>query len=145
MYVKRFNLMCLLIKIPTDGKISSDHRANGYGRGEGSGVVIIERLAEALRDGDDVGSVIRPTGSDQDGKTLTITQPNRDAHFRLIRETYRAAGLDLKSTRYFEAHGRGYGRGTQIGDRVEAKAIEVAFENQRTNDEPLYIGAVKQT
>ncbi|MCJ1452321.1 hypothetical protein MMC28_002663, partial [Mycoblastus sanguinarius] len=74
-----------------------------------------------------------------DGKTLSITQPNGDAQFKLIRETYEGASLDLKSTRYFEAHGGG----TQIGDHTESKAITSTFKGQRSYKEPLYIGAIK--
>ena len=123
-----------------DGKCYSfDHRANGYSRGEGVGVVIIKRLDDALRDGDTIRAIIRATGSNQDGKTPVITQPNGDAQERLIRDTYRTAALDLKTTRYFEAHGTG----TRIGDPTEARAIAAAFKGQRSPDAPLYIGAVK--
>lgn len=86
---------------------SFDHRANGYGRGEGFGVVIIKRLTDALRDGDIIRAVVRSTASNQDGRTPGITQPNRDAQELLIRETHEKAGLALETTEYVEAHGTG--------------------------------------
>ena len=86
---------------------SFDNRANGYARGEGVGAVIIKRLDEAIAAGDTVRAVIRSSSSNQDGKTPGILQPSKDAQVRLIRETYRKAGLDMRSTRYFEAHGTG--------------------------------------
>ena len=91
---------------------SFDHRANGYARGEGLGVVVIKLLSDALRDNDPIRAVIRATGANQDGKTPNMTQPSISAQEELIRETYRAARLDQRVTRYFEAHGTG----TKIGD-----------------------------
>lgn len=86
---------------------SFDHRANGYARGEGFGVLVIKPLDAALRDGDTVRAVIRSSCSNQDGKTPGVTQPSREAQERLIIDTYAKAGLDLGVTRYFEAHGTG--------------------------------------
>lgn len=118
---------------------SFDHRANGYSRGEGFGVLVIKLLADAIRDGDTIRAIIRATGSNHDGKTPSATQPSRTAQEALIRDTYRDGGLDLKTTRYFEAHGTG----TAVGDPIEASAIGAAFRNQRDRSEALYIGAVK--
>ncbi|KAL8658296.1 MAG: hypothetical protein Q9226_001112 [Calogaya cf. arnoldii] len=118
---------------------SFDHRANGYGRGEGFGVVVVKRLSDALRNGDTIRAVVRSTGSNQDGHTPGITQPSTDAQLRLIRRTYEKAGLDMGPTRYVEAHGTG----TRIGDPVEAGAIGTAFREFRTSSDPLFIGAVK--
>lgn len=85
---------------------SFDKRANGYARGEGAGVVILKRVEEAVRDGDTIRSVIRSTGSSQDGFTPGgLAQPSREAQSRLILDTYQKAGLDLADTRFFEAHG----------------------------------------
>lgn len=114
-----------------------DERANGYAKGEGAGVVVIKRLADALKDGDTVRAVIRATGANQDGKTPGLTQPSRTAQEQNILETYQAGGLDLEATKYFEAHGTG----TQVGDPIEARSISAAF--QKSAEEPLYIGAVK--
>jgi len=118
---------------------SFDHRANGYSRGEGFGVVVIKLVSKALRDGDTVRAVIRATGSNQDGRTPGITQHSKEAQESLIRNTYSSAGLDLRSTIFFETHGTG----TPIGDPTEAGAIGGVSKDQRTPDEPLLIGAVK--
>jgi len=84
---------------------SFDHRANGYSRGEGIGVVTIKNLTKALEDKNTIRAIIRACGTNQDGKTPGITQPSSEAQEALIRQTYRQAGLDMASTRYFEAHG----------------------------------------
>ena len=84
---------------------SFDHRANGYARGEGFGVVVLKRVTDAIRDGDTIRAVIRSTGSNQDGKTPGITLPSKDAQTRLIEETYQKAALDMRMTNFFEAHG----------------------------------------
>ena len=96
-----------------DGRCYSfDHRANGYARGEGFGVVILKKLSTAIDDGDTIRAVIRASGANQDGKTPGITQPSSQAQQELIRNTYLAGGLEMSRTRFFEAHGTG----TVIGD-----------------------------
>lgn len=121
-----------------DGKcFSFDRRANGYAKGEGAGLIVIKLLADAIKDGDTIRAVIRATGANQDGKTPGLTQPSERAQEENIRETYNKGGLDMNVTKHFEAHGTG----TQIGDPIEAAAINAAF--QRTSENPLYIGAVK--
>lgn len=92
---------------PDSRSYSFDHRANGYGRGEGVGVVVVQPLDDAIRDGRTIRAVIRSTCSNQDGRTPGITQPSREAQYRLIQDTYAKAGLSLDHTRYFEAHGTG--------------------------------------
>lgn len=89
-----------------DGKCYSfDHRANGYSRGEGYGIILLKRLKHALRDKNTIRAIVRSTASNQDGKSPGITQPTQQAQMSLIREAYATAGLDLGATRYFEAHG----------------------------------------
>ncbi|KAI2628872.1 lovastatin nonaketide synthase [Hypoxylon sp. NC1633] len=118
---------------------SFDARANGYARGEGHAVIVIKRLSDALKDGDNIRTIIRNTGSNQDGRTPGITQPSGEAQVDLIRHTYRQAGIDMEPTRFFEAHGTG----TPVGDPIEAKAIGTAFYKYRSKDDPLFVGAVK--
>ncbi|KNG88668.1 polyketide synthase [Aspergillus nomiae NRRL 13137] len=124
---------------PHGRSYSFDSRANGYGRGEGCGVVVLKRLSDAIADGDSIRAVIRSTGSNQDGYTPGVTQPSKELQARLILDTYRKAGLSLSETRFFEAHGTG----TAIGDPTEAEAIGSVFRMIRSADDPLYIGAVK--
>ncbi|KAH7303554.1 reducing type I polyketide synthase [Stachybotrys elegans] len=118
---------------------SFDHRASGYSTGEGYGVLILKRLTDAIRDNNCIRAVVRSTGSNSDGRTPGISQPSQEAQEALIRETYRKAGLDMKVTRFFEAHATG----TSIGDPIEAGAIGHAFKDSRPRDEPLIVGALK--
>ncbi|KAF3798813.1 Reducing polyketide synthase FUB1 [Colletotrichum gloeosporioides] len=119
---------------------SFDHRANGYGRGEGIGCLIVKRLKDALRDGDTIRAVIRGTGTNADGKTPGITQPSSEAQADLIRSTYQAAGLPLSDTQYFEAHGTG----TPLGDPIELSAIGATLGTGRDPDSgPLFVGSIK--
>lgn len=118
---------------------SFDHRANGYSRGEGFGILVLKRLSDALRDNDTIRTVIRATASNQDGKSPGITQPTKQAQMQLIQDTYAAGGLDFTQTRYFEAHVTG----TPVGDPIEAGAIAGIFNAYRSKQEPLFIGAVK--
>jgi acyl transferase domain-containing protein len=123
-----------------DGKcFSFDHRANGYGRGEGVGTAIVKPLNAALRDKNTIRAIIRATGSNQDGWTPGIAIPSMAAQESLIRHVYACAGLDMSHTRYFEAHGTG----TPAGDTIEAGAIVAAFNSSASKDQPLYIGSVK--
>lgn len=84
---------------------SFDHRANGYSRGEGIGVIVLKPLSDAIRDDNIIRAVIRATGAGQDARTPGITQPSGKAQEKLIRDTYQAGGLDMAHTKYFEAHG----------------------------------------
>lgn len=117
---------------------SFDARANGYGRGEGVGTVIIKPLRAALRDENCVRAVIRGSGSNQDGRTPGITVPSVAAQEQLVREVYRAADIDPSQTGYVEAHGTG----TQVGDPLEVQAIVSALSS-KPRDTPLYVGSVK--
>ncbi|KAJ5539524.1 hypothetical protein N7513_007856 [Penicillium frequentans] len=118
---------------------SFDERGDGYARGEGTAVMVIKRVEDAIRDGDTIRAVIRNTGSNQDGKTPAITQPSMVSQLALIEQTYRLANLDMEPTRFFEAHGTG----TAVGDPIEANAIGHAFRNCRSTSDPIFIGAVK--
>nr|WHN38868.1 polyketide synthase 7/nonribosomal peptide synthetase [Elsinoe perseae] len=120
-----------------------DESANGYGRGEAVGVVILKRLGDALADGDDIECIIRQTAVNQDGATSGITMPSGKAQKNLIVQTYRKAGLDPIKSRcqYFEAHGTG----TQAGDPMEAEAIWRTFRGDSSTEDahPLYVGSIK--
>ncbi|KAF2167841.1 hypothetical protein M409DRAFT_53800 [Zasmidium cellare ATCC 36951] len=119
---------------------SFDERANGYGRGEGFGAVVVKPLSAALEDGDTIRAVIRGSGANIDGKTQGITQPSAEAQADLIRTVYTEAGLSPDDTSYFEAHGTGTG----LGDPTELSGIGSALGQQRSKDlPPLYVGSVK--
>ncbi|KAI1126734.1 fatty acid synthase S-acetyltransferase [Nemania abortiva] len=118
---------------------SFDHRANGYGRGEGVIAILVKPLASAISDGDVIRAIIRATGTNQDGRTPGLTNPSGDAQEQLIRSVYRKAGLDFQYTRYVEAHGTG----TPTGDPIEMKAIGNVFRDSRSNQQPLLVGSIK--
>jgi polyketide synthase 12 len=115
---------------------SFDHRANGYARGEGAGVLLLKPLPAAVRDGDRIHAVVRGTAVNQDGRTPGITVPSVDAQRVLIERACRVGDVEPASVGYFEAHGTG----TAVGDPIEATAIgEVLGDSSRTH----WIGSVK--
>ena len=84
-----------------DGKCKSfDESGNGYGRGEGIAALVLRRVDDAIAAQDPIRAIIRGTGSNQDGHTKGFTLPSAEAQARLIRDTYSAAGLDFRDTRY---------------------------------------------
>lgn len=134
-----YNMMSNLNFLSPDSRCYSfDHRANGYARGEGLGVIILKRLSDAIRDGNTIRAVIRATASNEDGRTAGITQPSRHAQEALIRQTYTRAGLSMAPTRFFEAHGTG----TPLGDPAEARAMGSVFRQSRSASDPLYVYVV---
>lgn len=96
-----------------------DSKAGGYARGEGCGVIVMKRLDQAIKDGDNIRAVIRGSGVNQDGWTQGVTMPSGDAQAALIRYVYDSNRLDYGATQYVEAHGTG----TQAGDPEGAYAI----------------------
>lgn len=118
---------------------SFDASANGYGRGEGAGVIVLKRLDDAIRDKDTILGVIRGTGVNQDGKSNGLTAPSGLAQQRVIRKALMDAGLDALDIDYIETHGTG----TPLGDPIEVKAIMEVYGQNRSKDEPLKIGSVK--
>ena len=123
-----------------DGRSKSfDASADGYGRGEGCGIVVLKRLADARRDGDRVLAVIRGSAVHQDGRTNGIMAPSRPAQEDMLRLACRQARVAPESVDYVEAHGTG----TRAGDPVEAGAIAAVYGTGRPADRPCLIGSVK--
>lgn len=121
-----------------DGRCYSfDSRGLGYGRGEGSAVVIVKTLKDAIRCGDPIRGVICNTAVNHDGKTSGITFPSQVAQENLQRSIYEKTGIDPRTVGYVEAHGTG----TIAGDRAEIGAIGAVFCNDR--ESPLYVGSIK--
>lgn len=100
---------------------SFDIKANGYGRGEGLGAVLLKPLSKALKDKDAIRAIIRATGANQDGRTPGITMPNRTAQADLIRTVYGPGVPTMRETTYFEAHGTG----TEIGVSIYQNEINL--------------------
>ncbi|GGW54704.1 phthiocerol synthesis polyketide synthase type I PpsA [Streptomyces lucensis JCM 4490] len=123
-----------------DGRSKSfDASADGYGRGEGCGLLVLKRLSDARRDGDPVLAVIRGSSVNQDGKTNGIMAPSGTAQEHVLELACRRAGVDPASLDYVEAHGTG----TRLGDPLEAGALSAVFGRGRPADEPCLIGSVK--
>ncbi len=123
-----------------DGRCKSfDARADGFGRGEGCGVLLLKRLSDARRDGDTIHAVIRGSAVNHDGASSGLTVPNMHAQQSLIRQAIKNSDLDPASVQYIEAHGTG----TALGDPIEIRALDGVFHDTRTADNPLWIGSVK--
>ncbi|HEX8611502.1 MAG TPA: SDR family NAD(P)-dependent oxidoreductase [Telluria sp.] len=111
--------------LSTDGRcFSFDQRANGFVPGEGVGVMMLKRLADAERDNDRIQAVIEGWGVNQDGKTNGITAPNEESQTRLLQSVYRKFGIDPASIGLIEAHGTG----TKLGDPIEVAGLKEAFK-----------------
>ena len=125
-----------------DGKCHTfDQRANGYVRGEGCGAVVLKRLSDARRDGDEVYGVIRGSAVMQDGKSASLTAPNGRAQEALMRAALSDAGVSAADVCYVEAHGTG----TKLGDPIETEALSNVYglASGRLASSPLYVGSVK--
>ncbi|MCA1909930.1 MAG: SDR family NAD(P)-dependent oxidoreductase, partial [Magnetospirillum sp.] len=97
--------------------------ADGYGRGEGIGLVLLKRLSAAQQDGDRILALIRASGENHGGRASSLTAPNPKAQADLLRGVYGRAGFDPRSVGYIEAHGTG----TPLGDPIEIEALTHAF------------------
>ncbi|MCY4487972.1 MAG: SDR family NAD(P)-dependent oxidoreductase [Deltaproteobacteria bacterium] len=123
-----------------DGRCKTfDAAANGYVRGEGCGIVVLKRLADAEADGDRIWGVIRAVAVNQDGASPGLTVPSGPAQERVIADALARAGVLPSDVDYVEAHGTG----TPVGDPIEAGATGAAYGEGRDPDRPLLIGSVK--
>ncbi|MEU5758477.1 SDR family NAD(P)-dependent oxidoreductase [Nocardia sp. NPDC047648] len=135
-----FISMCKGRFLAVDGRCKSfDAAADGYGRGEGAGAVVLKPLEAAVRDRDRIYAVVRGSGVNQDGRTLAIPVPNPVAQEALARRVRRLAGIDANDIRYVEAHGTG----TPVGDPLELAALGAVYGAVDGRDEPLPVGSVK--
>ncbi|XP_067309352.1 mycocerosic acid synthase-like polyketide synthase [Pseudorasbora parva] len=127
--------------ISTDGTSKPfSSKANGYGRGEGCGVVLLKPLKKAFEDHDHIWGIISKTAVNQDGHSVSpITKPSMVQQEELLRKIY-STETDLTSVQYIEAHGTG----TPIGDPIEAGSISKVIAKARPpKSGPLIIGSVK--
>ncbi|GKU05501.1 unnamed protein product [Fusarium langsethiae] len=127
--------------IAADGQCKTfDAGANGYGRGEGTNAVYIKRLSDAIRDGDNIRSIIRGTSSNSSGATPAITEPSGRAQRDTILQAYAQAGIDnFSETGYFECHGTG----TPVGDCIELGAVGEVFSASHNSGDALWVGSTK--
>ncbi|MFJ1800234.1 SDR family NAD(P)-dependent oxidoreductase [Streptomyces sp. NPDC088180] len=126
--------------ISPDGRSKAfDEAADGYGRGEGCGVLVLKRLSDARRDGDRVITLVRGTAVQQDGRTDGIMAPRATAQAHVLRKAYAAAGVAPGEVDYVEAHGTG----TKVGDPIEAAALAEVVGDRAAGRGPCLIGSVK--
>jgi len=123
-----------------DGKCKTfDASADGYGRGEGGGMIVLKRLSDAQRDKDRILAVIQGSAINQDGRSNGITAPNGISQQAVISEALDNASLAPDQIQYIEAHGTG----TSLGDPIEIESLKKVMLQERAANNPLYIGSVK--
>jgi len=116
-----------------------DSSADGYGRGEGCGVIVLKRLSDAIAAKDRILGLIRGSAVNQDGKSNGLTAPNGLAQEKVIQRALHSAGLSPADIGYIEAHGTG----TPLGDPIEVEAIGRIMQTVRGADDPVLISTIK--
>ncbi len=126
--------------ISADGRCKTfDAEADGYVRGEGCGVVVLKRLDDAIRDGDNIQAIIRGSAVNQDGLTNGLTAPNGNSQQEVIRLALAKAGVKPSQISYVETHGTG----TSLGDPIEVNSLKEVLSEGRESNQTCWIGSAK--
>jgi acyl transferase domain-containing protein len=126
--------------LAADGRCKTfDADADGFGQGEGCGIVVLRRLADTLGRSDNILALIRGSATNHDGHSSGLTVPNQAAQEQVIRDALANGKVSPSEIGYVEAHGTG----TPLGDPIEIDALRVALCGERPPDSPLRVGSVK--
>ncbi|GAB1545334.1 hypothetical protein NUACC21_80100 [Scytonema sp. NUACC21] len=128
------------LMLAPDGRCKTfDASADGYTRGEGCGLVVLKRLSDAKKDGDNIQAIIRGSAVNQDGLSNGLTAPNGPSQQAVIRQALKNALVEPAQISYVEAHGTG----TSLGDPIEMNSIKAVFLENRQQNKPCWVGSVK--
>jgi acyl transferase domain-containing protein len=126
--------------LSSDGRCKTfDATADGIGRGEGCGILVLKRLSDAQANGDNILAVIRGSAVNQDGPSSGLTVPNGASQQQVMGQALKMAQIEPAEVSYVEAHGTG----TPLGDPIELRSLAKIYGSNRSQDNPLFIGSAK--